>query len=110
MLIILFVGFALLAWAGWYFHRRYLRLHGGEAMTAVPRPPDLRDWGPGQSAHDFAVAAGPGITTPVDEKGKGVARPDGGPIVDPEVGRREQSLENPKGGRRLKKIWLPRKG
>ncbi len=55
----------------------------------MPRPPDLRDWGMGHDAHDFAIAAGPGIRPPVDEKGEGVAGPDGGPMADPEVWHRQ---------------------
>lgn len=107
MLIVLFFGFIILAWAGWFFHRRYHRRHDGELTAAVARQPELGNWGPGHSAHDFATAAGPVVGTQINEKGKGREL---GPEVGLEVGQTESQLENTHGSRRLKKSWLPRKG
>lgn len=114
MLIILFLGFGILAWAGWYLHRRYHRLHDSEAMmtsaTSAPRHPDLGTWGPGQSVHDFG-AVGEGIMPQMNEKGKGSARPDAvlqqQPPPQPPP---QQNPEKEKGSRRLKKVLLAGRG
>lgn len=116
MLIILFFGFGILAWAGWYLHRRYHRLHDSEAMmtsaTSAPRQPDLETWGPGQSVHDFGAGGG-GIRPPVNEKGKGSVRPDA--VVQQQPPPRpqpppQQNPEKEKGSRRLKKVLLAGRG
>lgn len=106
MLIVLFFGFAILAWAGWFFHRRYHRRHDGQAVSTEARQPDIGNWGPGHSAHDFGAAAGPEQGPPINEKGKGR---EVGPEIRPEAGQTPQQLESTDGSRRLKKSWLPRK-
>jgi len=107
MLIILFFGFAILAWAGWFFHRRYHRRHDGPAMSPEARQPDIGNWGPGHSAHDFGATAGPGVGPPINEKGKGRELE---PEIQTEAGQAPQQLGYTDGSRRLKKSWLPRKG
>lgn len=107
MLIVLFFGFIILAWAGSFFHRRYHRRHDGEVVAAAARQPDLGTWGPGHSAHDFGATARSVVGPPTNEKGKGREL---GPGIEPEVEKTHQQLENTNGSRRLKKSWLPRKG
>lgn len=107
MLIVLFFGFVTLAWAGWFFHRRYHRRHDGVVVLAEARQPNLGNWGPGHSAHDFSAAAGAEVGPHINEKGKD-REPE--PGIGPEDGQTHQQLENTNGSRRLKKIWLPRKG
>lgn len=111
MLIILFFGFGILAWAGWYLHRRYHRLHDGDAMmtsaTSAPRQPDLVTWGP-QSVHDFGAVG-------ENEKGKGSARPDAAlqqqqQQPPPPQPLSQQNPEKEKGSRRLKKVLLAGRG
>lgn len=96
MLIILFLGFALLAFGAWYLKRRYHRRREAEFARSQP---DLGSWGPGRSVHDFgaaAVAPGPQLS----EKGKGPDRAHS-------VAVQEQPLSNSTGSKRLKKSWLP---
>ncbi|MCJ1463931.1 hypothetical protein MMC07_002540 [Pseudocyphellaria aurata] len=117
MLIILFLGFGILAWAGWYLHRRYHRRHDGEAMTtsaaSVTRQPDLETWGPGQSVHDFGAVGGV-VRPQMDEKGKGNDRSDA--VLQqqrqqpPPQPLPEQNPEEKKGSRRLKKVLLGGRG
>lgn len=117
MLIILFFGFGILAWAGSYLHRRYHRLHDGEAMMtsaiSAPRQPDLETWGPGQSVHDFGAIDGVVAARPqMNEKGKGIARPDAvlqRPQQQPPPPP-QQNIEKEKGSRRLKKVLMAGRG
>ena len=123
MLIILFFGFGILAWAGWYLHRRYHRLHDGDAMmtsaTSARRQPDLVTWGPGQSVHDFG-AVDEVVRPQMHEKGKGSARPDAALQQQQHYHNHHQHQspqpppqENPekeKGSRRLKKVLLAGRG
>lgn len=120
MLIILFFGFGILAWAGRYLHRRYHRLHDDEAMmtsaTSATRQPDLETWGPGQSVHDFGAVAG-GVRPQMNEKGKGSERTDA-VLQQPQPQQQPPSQpplipQNPKsekGSRRLKKVLLVGRG
>lgn len=122
MLIILFFGFGILAWAGWYLHRRYHRLHDGDAMmtstTSARRQPDLVTWGPGQSVHDFG-AADEVVRPQMHEKGEGSARPDAALQQQqqhhhhhhqPPQPPPQQNPEKEKGSRRLKKVLLAGRG
>ena len=124
MLIILFFGFGILAWAGWYLHRRYHRLHDGGAMmtsaTSARRQPDLITWGPGQSVHDFG-AVGEVAMPQMHEKGKGSARP-GAALQQQQQHQHQQHQQQPpqpppqqnpekeKRSRRLKKVLLAGRG
>lgn len=93
MLIILFLGFGLLAFGGSYLKRRYHRRRDAEFARSQP---DLGSWGPGRSVHEFgtaAVAPGPRF----NEKGKG-------PEI---VAKQGQPLNTSAGSKRLKKGWLP---
>lgn len=111
MLIVLFFGFIILAWAGSFFHRRYHRRRDGEVVAAASRQPDLGTWGPGHSAHDFGATARSVVGPPINEKGKGRELGPGiEPGIEPEVEKTHQQLETTNGSRRLKKSWLPRKG
>ncbi|MCJ1429225.1 hypothetical protein MMC29_007138 [Sticta canariensis] len=116
---------------GWYLHRRYHRLHDGDAMmtsaTSARRQPDLVTWGPGQSVHDFG-AVGEVAMPQMHEKGKGSARPDAAlqqqqqqhhqqhqhqhqhqPPQPPQPPP-QQNPEKEKGSRRLKKVLLAGRG
>lgn len=93
MLIILILGFILIAWLGRFLHRRHHRRRDAEATGSQP---DLQTWGPGQSAHNVgAVDVAPG---PVSEKIRGSTGEYAGGL--PKKSR--------KGSRRLTKNWLRR--
>ena len=96
MLIILFLGFALLAFGALYLKRRYYRRRDAEFARSQP---DLGSWGPSRSVHDFGAAAvtpGPSLT----EKGKGPERTTAMQAQNQPVGKSA-------GSKRLKKMWLP---
>lgn len=117
MLIMLFLGFGILAWVGWFLHRRHHRLQDGEAMTTLvasaTRQPDLGTWGPGQSVHDFG-AVGEVVGPQMNEKGKGNARSDA--VLQqqqqqlPPQPAPQQNPEEKNGSRRLKKVLLAGRG
>lgn len=97
MLIVLFLGFGLLAWLGSYLHRRHHRRQDAEATGSQP---DLGTWGPGQSVHNFgAVDAAP--RPPINEKGRDSRDENPG---------QQQPRKARKGSRRLTKSWLRRSG
>ncbi len=98
MLVILFFGFSLLAWLGWYLHRRHHRRRDAEGAGSQP---DLGTWGPGRSVHDFGVMdVSP--RPPISEKGVGSRALN--------VRVHQQPVTPNKGSRRLKKSWLRRSG
>lgn len=101
MLIILFVGLALLALASVLLRRRYMRKKEARASLMHMSAP-VESWYPHQrSVHDLGVAGyGMGRTGDMqreNEKGKGVVG----------VGVDEHRMKDPEGKRgRLKKGWL----
>lgn len=68
MLIVLFIGLAVVAWVFWFLHRRYHRRREAQWSQAVGSHPDINTWGPGQSVHDLGYT--PGASANI-EKGKG---------------------------------------
>jgi hypothetical protein len=102
MLIILFFGFGLIAWLGWYLHRRYHRRQDAETSSSQP---DLGTWRPGQGVHDFGanyVASNPTI----GEKHRGAK----GVHSSVQEQTTETTTETRKGSQRLTKSWLRRSG
>ena len=97
MLIVLFLGFGLLAVLGSYLHRRHHRRHDAESAGSQP---DLSTWGPGQSAHNIG-AVGVAPMSLVNEKA-GSSRSDKYGQQRPRKARRVS--------RRLTKGWLRRTG
>ena len=97
MLIVLVLGFSLLAWLGSYLHRRHHRRRDTEATASQP---DLRTWGPGQSAHDFGTVDVAPPVPPINEKAKGSR--------EENVGGAEPRRKFRSGSRSLTKSWLRR--
>lgn len=88
MLIMLFIGLGLLAFAFWFLHRRYRRRHGAHATTPAVTQPDLGVWAPGQSVHDF----GAGIGAVNNEKGKGREQVNAAQEAEPPVKNKRQRM------------------
>lgn len=95
MLIILALGLVGLAVGGVYL-RRYIhrRRDAREFSVSGPRQ-DLETWGPGQSVHDFGPAAAGNVNSS-QEKGK-----------EAETIINEETTNDRRNSRRLKKDWLP---
>lgn len=95
MLIILFLGFGLLAWLGSYLHRRHHRRQDAEAVGSQP---DISTWAPGQSVHNIgAVGVAPG--PPINEKSVESRG---------EAFGQQRPRKAKRGSRRLTKSWLRR--
>ena len=101
MLIVLFVGLALLAFGFWLLHRRYRRRKAAQGTTPAATQPDLGVWAPSQSVHDFGAGVGAANN---NEKGKGRERVDAIPPAAEQV-----PAAGKRGSRVLKKGWLGRK-
>ena len=68
MLIVLVLGLSGLAFAFWFFHRRYHRRREAQWGQTTGSTPNISTWGPGQSVHDLGFT--PGASANI-EKGKG---------------------------------------
>ena len=89
MLIILAIGFSVLAVGGWFLHRRYHRRRESQWALAPGPQPDINTWGPGQSVHDLSFGA-----TAANDNEKGKTREQTRAVQQParvHKGQRERS-------------------